>query len=172
MQWVIPTGPQSRELSDGYRLRGISTHHVLGPSEFYRNCGADLRVTRLWVRTVSYGDVWRHHISWIASGFSSGRRSDEEELERLEISPADQHKMEKLINEGSYIFMYPECGLYHVAFVGITADGMFLYATLGEYQIGPQTQLRYEGRDYLRALKRYWPRVNLRSLVSRKKVEC
>jgi hypothetical protein len=146
MQWVVPDVPY-RELDEDFRCEGgVGATHVRGPSDFCKSCGADLHVTRLRVKRVSYSDAWRLHICKAAwySGPDCGEQAAEEELDRLGISTDDREKMLGLYLLGCEAYMYVLCGLrgaYHI--VGITTDGMLLYAVPGEYEIGAETQLSY-----------------------------
>jgi hypothetical protein len=144
--WVIPNLPQTRQRDEGFRCDGETReNHVRGPADFCKHCGADLHVVRLRVCRVSYADAWRLHICEVAErALNCGELADIAECLRLEISSSDQKKLADLCNEGCEVRAYDACGLKNTDNVGITADGMFLYAEPGEYEVGSETWLQYD----------------------------
>jgi hypothetical protein len=146
MEWVIPDVPKTRQFYEGFRCDGESRgEHVRGPGDFCKSCGTDLHVIRLRVSRVSYSDAWRLHICEVAErALDDDQATDIAKCDRLGISPSDQRKLADLCLEGFGPALYDACGLGGTDNVGITTDGMFLYAKLGEYEIGSETWLHYD----------------------------
>lgn len=138
MQWVLPKIPRSREPL-GLLAEGRGTpEHITGPSEFCRDCLADLRIARLRVLIVTYSDVWRLRLCQVASdALILSEPAALYECERLRISPMEQQWLLDLLLEGlEPVDVYEMCGLEGVDLVGITADGAFLYAKPSAWEIG------------------------------------
>lgn len=59
LQWTIPDIQLSREPDCSCQQLEFGPSHVACPRDFCRRCGADLRVARLLVTSVSWADLWR-----------------------------------------------------------------------------------------------------------------
>lgn len=139
MQWVLPKIPRSREPLGLFAEGRGAPEHVAGPSDFCRDCLADLRIARLRVLIVTYSDVWRLRLCRVAAdALILSEPAALYECERLRISPMEQQWLLGILLEGlEPVHVYEMCGLEGVDLVGIAADGAFLYAKAGEWEIGP-----------------------------------
>jgi hypothetical protein len=100
-------------------------------------------VKRLCVSDLSYADAWRLHICEVAEhSLFIDRLADIDECYRLGIAADVRKQLANLLYEAiGPLFKNVMCGLEDVDIVGITADGAFLYAKPGEYEIAPQTRV-------------------------------
>jgi hypothetical protein len=141
MDWKIPNIPPSRELDCTSCYPALKTcgTHVACSADFCLTCSADLRVKRLRVSTVSYSDARRLHICEAVSNAYFNELAAAE-CDRLEISRDDRERLSELYAEGiAPEVLYLVCELADCKLVGITADGVFLYAKPDDYEVGPDT---------------------------------
>jgi hypothetical protein len=141
VDWVLPDVPRSREPVGLYAegaWGSVATEHLSGTSQFCRECLADLRVRRLLVRVVTYSDIWRLRLcQGAARAVLLEDGADSYECVCLAMSSRSRDQLFNLLMEGLEAENYVMCGLRDVELVGITADGTFLYAEHGLYEIGP-----------------------------------
>jgi hypothetical protein len=135
LQWTIPDIQLSREPDCSCQQLDFGSSHVACPWDFCQRCGADLRVARLLVTSVSCADLWRLQLGEIAACCGVG---DLAECIKLGISYDERLKLADLFYEGlGPAVEYVICGFDSVDLVGITADGTFLYAQRGSTKSAP-----------------------------------
>lgn len=140
--WDIPT-IEYRDWQ-GFKVDvPMGARHVRGVEDFCRSCAADLRVTRLLVSRVSYADAGRFTVAQLASQVLDGsglEPGDEQRWKELEFSAEEVKKLVTLFEVSVQPTSWDMCGLVDAGPVGITTNGIFLYA-IDEYLLGPETCL-------------------------------
>ena len=62
------------------------------------------------------------------------------------LTKDDRKNLERLCNQGWRVAVEGSCGPEDIRFVGITYEGICLYAVDGEYEVGDRIRFRYEDR--------------------------
>jgi hypothetical protein len=101
-------------------------------------------IPALLVRTVSYDDARRYEMCNLAFDAEGGEQACIDECSELGISIEDQKRMAYIYNQGWRTAIEQLIGPEEIQFVGITNDGICLFAEPSKCEVGPQRRLRYE----------------------------
>lgn len=139
MQWAVPRVAEWRDLPED--STGQATlHHTRGLDDFCLHCGHDLRVPMLIVSAVRYSDVWRRRLCQAA--LFAEYDIDQEFLAGFTLD--DRKNLKQLCKQAYRVSLKHSCGPDDIEFVGVTTDGICLFAVEGKYEIANQIRLWYE----------------------------
>lgn len=144
MQWSVPRVADWRDLPGGFT--GLATlHHARGLDDFCQHCGHDLRVPTLMVSAITYLDMCRRKLCQAAffdeCDIDSGLFAL---FDGAGSSLEDRKNLKQLCKLVYRVSLKRSCGPDDIEFVGVTADGICLYAVEGRYEIANQIRLWYE----------------------------